>query len=115
MMSARFKTQEFGDLQYYSHHSPVYGSPTETARLFGFEGIAWENISRTGSNTAPVTPRPEDVVTGMLASTRGHREVLLSPDVQSVGFGSFFSPNSRGASGNLTHAFYVATIFGVAS
>jgi uncharacterized protein YkwD len=112
MMSARLKTQEFGDLQYFGHHSPVHGSPTEAARLFGVAGMVGENISRTGSNVAPVAPRAERVVGGMLASSRGHREVLLSPYVQSVGFGSFFSPNSTGATGNLTHVFYVATKFG---
>jgi len=112
MMSARLKTQEFGDLQYFGHHSPVHGSPTEAARLFGFGGLAGENISRTGSNTVLVVPCPERVVGGMLASTRGHRNILLSPTAYSVGFGTFFSPNSTGDTGNLTHSFYVVTKFG---
>jgi uncharacterized protein YkwD len=112
MMSERLKTQEFGDLQYFGHHSPVHGPPWEAAKMFGFDGLAGETISRTGSNTAPIAPRPERVVGGMLASTRGHREILLSPTAYSVGFGIFFSSNSTGATGNLTHSFYVATKFG---
>ena len=115
MMSARLKTQEFGDLQYFGHYSPVHGTVTESSRMFGFEGLAGENITRTGSNSssAPVfSSTPERVVGGMLASTRGHRDILLSPTAQSVGVGVFFSPNSTGALGNLAYSFYFATKFG---
>jgi uncharacterized protein YkwD len=115
MMSARLKTQEFGDLQYFGHYSPVHGTVTDAARMFGFEGLAGENITRAGSNSTsdPVfRATPERVVGGMLASTRGHRDILLSPTAQSVGVGVFFSPNSTGTSGNLTYSFYFATKFG---
>jgi len=112
MMSARLKTQEFGDLQYFSHYSPVHGTVSAASRMFGFEGFAGETITRSGSNSVPVfNSTPERIVGGMLASSRGHRDILLSPIAQSVGFGSFFSPNSTGANGNLTHSFYFATIF----
>ena len=112
MMSARLKTQEFGDLQYYSHYSPVHGTVSSASRMFGFEGFAGETITRTGSNGVPVLrTTPERIVGGMLASSGGHRDILLSPIVQSVGFGSFFSPNSTGPNGNMTHMFYFATIF----
>jgi len=113
LMASRLKAQEFGDLQYYSHTSPVHGSPTEAAQMFEFEGIVWEAISRTGSNSAPVAPNPQDPPAGMLASMRGHRDILLSPYVTSVGVGSFFSPNSTGSSGNLTHSFYTVIQFGL--
>jgi len=112
MMSARLKTQEFGDLQYYSHYSPVHGTVSSASRMFGFEGFAAETIARSGSNGVPVfNSTPERIVGGMLASSGRHRDILLNPIAYSVGFGSFFSPNSTGANGNLTHSFYFATIF----
>lgn len=114
MMSARLKTQEFGDLQYFGHHSPVHGSPTEAARMVGFEGW-WvaETITQSGSSSTPsFRSTPEGVVRGMLASTRGHKEILLNPNTFSVGFGSFFSPHSTGRNGNMSHMFYYATKFG---
>jgi len=115
MMSARLKTQEFGDLQYFGHHSPIHGSPTEAARMFGFEGRrVSETITRSGSSGAPVfRTTPESIVSGMLASTSGHREILLNPNADSVGFGSFFSPNSMGPNGRMSHMFYYATKFGI--
>jgi uncharacterized protein YkwD len=115
MMSARLKTQEFGDLQYFNHHSPVHGTVTEAARMFGFEGLAGENITMSGSNssgTPILRASPESVVEGMLASTKGHRELLLDPVAFSVGVGVFFSPNSRGATGKLSYSFYFAAKFG---
>jgi len=114
MMSARLKTQEFADLQYFAHYSPVHGSITLAARMFGFNGMrAAETITRAGSNTAPAfRSTPEGIVRGMLASSRGHREILLNPNADRVGFGASFSENSTGASGNATHMFYFATKFG---
>ena len=112
MMSARLKTQEFGDLQYFGHHSPVHGSPSESARMFDFEGAVGEAITQSGSSGIPILrTTPERIVGGMLTSTRGHRDILLSPYVQSVGFGAFFSPNSTGRNGNMSHMFYFATKF----
>ena len=112
MMSARLKTQEFGDLQYYGHRSPIHGMPWEAALMFGVRGFVGEAITRSGSNGVPsFISTPEMVVGGMLASNRGHRELLLDPNLYSVGFGSFFSPNSTGASGNMSYMFYYATMF----
>jgi uncharacterized protein YkwD len=115
MMAARFKTQEFGDLQYFGHISPVHGTPAETARMFGYEGRrVSENITRAGSSGAPVfRTTPEGIVNGMLASTSGHREILLNPNANSVGFGAFFSPNSTGPNGKMSHMFYYAAMFGI--
>jgi uncharacterized protein YkwD len=116
MMSARLKTQEFGDLQYFAHTSPVHGSPTQASRMLGFEGFGVsETLTQSGSNTTgtpELRTNAERVVGGMLASTRGHRDILLNPNLYSVGFGSFFSPNSTGRNGNMTHMFYHATMFG---
>jgi len=115
MMSARLKTQEFGDLQYFGHRSPVHGGVTEAALMFGFEGLGVsEAITRSGSNgTVSFTTNAERIVEGMLVSSRGHRELLLNPSAYSVGFGAFFSPNSTGPGGNMSHMFYFATKFGV--
>ena len=114
MLAARFKTQEFGDLQYFSHVSPIHGGVTEAARLFGFDGRrVSETITRSGGSNAPVfRDVPEGIVRGMLASSRGHREILLNPNASSVGFGAFFSPNSTGPNGRMSHMFYFATQFG---
>ena len=114
MMSARLKTQEFGDLQYQAHISPVHGRPTESARMFGFEGSSVsETFTQSGSNGVPTfRTNAENIVGGMLASTRGHREILLNPNLYSVGFGAFFSPESTGRNGNMSHMFYFVTKFG---
>jgi uncharacterized protein YkwD len=116
MMSARMKAQEFADLQYFAHTSPVHGSPFQAARMLGFEGFGVpEAITSSGSNNpnAPVLRSTyEGIVRGMLASTRGHRDILLNPNLYSVGFGSFFSPSSTGTNGNMTHMFYHVTKFG---
>lgn len=116
MLSARLKAQEFGDLQYFDHYSPVHGTVTDAALMFGFEGWGTaEAISLSGSNSRGVPvfrSNAERVVGGQLASTRGHRDNLLHPRAYSVGFGAFFSPNSTGRNGNLNYAFYVVTKFG---
>jgi uncharacterized protein YkwD len=113
MMSARMKTQEFADLQYFSHRSPVHGTPGEAARMFGFDGGVVESMTRAGRRGSPVLrSTPVGIVNGMLASTRGHREILLNPNLYSVGFGASFSPNSRGANGDMSHMFYFVTKFG---
>jgi len=115
MLSARLKAQEFGDLQYYDHLSPVHGTVTSAALMFGFEGWgAAEAISRAGSNSSVPSFRSaaEGVVWGQLASTSGHRENLLHPTAYSVGFGSFFSIYSTGRDGNLNYVFYIVTKFG---
>ena len=114
MMAARLKTQEFGDLQYQAHISPVHGRPAEAARMFGFEGSGVsETFTQSGSNGTPeFRTNAERVVGGMLASTRGHREILLNPNLYSVGFGASFSPYSTGRNNNMSHMFYFVTKFG---
>ncbi|MCL2047432.1 MAG: CAP domain-containing protein [Defluviitaleaceae bacterium] len=113
MLSSRLKTQEFADLQYYSHRSPVHGTVRESALMLGYNGAVGEATGRIGSSgEANFFTTPERIVAGMLASTRGHRELLLSPRLYCVGFGASFSPNSRGANGNMSHMFYFVTQFG---
>lgn len=114
MLSARLKTQEFGDLQYQAHISPGHGRPAEAVRMFGFEGSGVsETFTQSGSSgTVTFRATPEGIVRGMLASTRGHREILLNPNLYSVGFGAFFSPYSTGRNNNMSHMFYFVTKFG---
>ncbi|MCL2392975.1 MAG: CAP domain-containing protein [Oscillospiraceae bacterium] len=114
MISARLKTQEFGDLQYQNHISTVHGRPAEAARMFGFEGSGVsEAFTQSGSNGTPeFRTNAERVVGGMLASTRGHREMLLNPNLYSVGFGASFSPNSTGRNNNMSHMFYFVIKYG---
>jgi uncharacterized protein YkwD len=70
-------------------------------------------MTRIGSNGEPdLFTTPERIVSGMMASNRGHRELLLNPRLSTVGFGAFFSPNSRDANGDMTHMFYFVTKFG---
>ena len=114
MISARFKTQEFSNLQYYAHRSPINGSITESARMFGFDGLSVsETITRTGRSSEPAfITTPEGIVMGMMSSTKGHKDILLNPNAKSVGFGSFFCPNSTEPNGKMSHMFYYATKFG---
>ena len=104
-------------LQYFAHTSPIHGSPFQAARMLGFEGFGVPEAITSSGNNSPNAPilrsNYESIVSGMLASSRGHREILLRPTLYSVGFGSFFSPNSTGANGNMTHMFYHVTKFGV--
>ena len=89
MLSARLKTQEFGDLQYFGHNSTVHGTPAESAHMLGFEGRrVSETITQSGSSSAvEFRTNTERIVGGMLASTRGHRDILLNPNAYSVGLG----------------------------
>jgi len=82
--------------------------------MIGFEGFGVsETLTQSGSSDAvEFRANPERVVAGMLASTRGHREILLNPNTYSVGFGSSFSPNSTGIDGRMSNMFYHATMFG---
>jgi len=90
-------------------------SVAEKPRLLGFKGFGVpEAITSSGSNGREPRFRSnyEGIVAGMLASSRGHREILLRPNLYSVGFGSFFSPNSTGPNGNMNYMFYHVTKFG---
>ena len=78
-MAARFRSQEMLDLGYYDHISPVYGSPSETADLFGTR-CSQENASNKYDN-------PQEVVAGWMGSP-GHRAAILNPDNSHIGVGS---------------------------
>ena len=78
MMAARFKSQGMVDFGYFSHQSPVYGSPGQIARMFGV-WAAGENLAG-GGNT------PQEVVNAWMNSP-GHRAIMLSRYVETIGIG----------------------------
>ncbi|MBQ7794054.1 MAG: SafA/ExsA family spore coat assembly protein [Clostridia bacterium] len=77
---ARYKSQDMKDNGYFSHTSPVYGSPFEMIRNFGisFKGAA-ENIAR-GQQT------PQAVVNAWMNSS-GHRANILNSSYNKIGVG----------------------------
>ena len=84
-MAARFHSQDMVDLDYLAHQSPVYGRPTDRARMFGHVNVQGgsgvsENAYRGGGN-------PERVVQVWMDSP-GHRATMLCEDTLSIGIGS---------------------------
>ena len=78
MQAARFRSQEMVDLNYFSHTSPVYGSPGAIVNSFGRNMGLSETIA--GGNT------PIQTVTAWLNSP-GHRRILLSSENGAIGVG----------------------------
>ena len=77
---ARFKSQDMKDNKYFSHTSPVYGSPFEMIKNFGISyRSAGENIARGYAN-------PEAVVNGWMNSS-GHRANILNSSYTKIGVG----------------------------
>ncbi len=77
---ARYKSQDMKDNKYFSHTSPVYGSPFQMMRSFGISyRSAAENIAR-GQATR------EAVVNAWMNSS-GHRANILNPSFTHIGVG----------------------------
>ena len=77
---ARYKSQDMKDNRYFSHTSPVYGSPFEMMRSFGISyRSAGENIAR-GQRT------PAAVVDAWMNSA-GHRANILNASFTHIGVG----------------------------
>lgn len=77
---ARYKSQDMKDNKYFSHTSPVYGSPFEMIKNFGITyRSAGENIAR-GQTT------PESVVNAWMNSS-GHRANILNSSFTQIGVG----------------------------
>lgn len=77
---ARYKSQDMRDNNYFSHTSPIYGSPFEMMKNFGISyKSAGENIAR-GQKT------PQSVVDAWMNS-KGHRENILKPSYNTIGVG----------------------------
>ena len=77
---ARYKSQDMKDNRYFSHTSPVYGSPFQMMKSFGISyRSAGENIAR-GQKT------PAAVVDAWMDSP-GHRKNILNPSYTHIGVG----------------------------
>ncbi|MBQ7968426.1 MAG: SafA/ExsA family spore coat assembly protein [Clostridia bacterium] len=77
---ARYKSQDMRDNRYFSHTSPVYGTPFQMMKNFGITyRSAGENIAR-GQRT------PQEVVNAWMNSS-GHRANILSSSFTEIGVG----------------------------
>lgn len=77
---ARYKSQDMRDNRYFSHTSPVYGSPFQMMKNFGITyRSAAENIAK-GQRT------PEAVVNAWMNSS-GHRANILNASFTQIGVG----------------------------
>ncbi len=77
---ARYKSEDMRDNNYFSHTSPVYGSPFQMMKSFGITyRSAGENIAR-GQRT------PQAVVDAWMNSS-GHRANILNASFTQIGVG----------------------------
>lgn len=77
---ARYKSQDMHDNRYFSHTSPVYGSPFQMMKNFGITyRSAAENIARGQSS-------PKAVVNAWMNSL-GHRANILNSSFTDIGVG----------------------------
>lgn len=77
---ARYKSQDMKDNKYFSHTSPVYGSPFKMIKDFGISyRAAAENIAK-GQST------PQAVVNAWMNSS-GHRANILNASYNKIGVG----------------------------
>lgn len=77
---ARYKSQDMKDNRYFSHTSPVYGSPYQMMRSFGI------SYRSAGENIAMGYRTPKAVVNGWMNSA-GHRANILSAAFTEIGVG----------------------------
>ena len=77
---ARYKSQDMKDNKYFSHTSPVYGSPFQMMQDFGLSyRSAGENIARGYTS-------PQAVVNAWMNSS-GHRANILNVSFTQIGVG----------------------------
>lgn len=77
---ARYKSQDMKDNNYFSHTSPIYGSPFEMIRNFGI------SYRSAGENIAKGQSTPEAVVKAWMNSS-GHRKNILNSSFTKIGVG----------------------------
>lgn len=83
---ARYKSQDMKDNNYFSHNSPIYGSPFDMIKNFGISyRSAAENIAK-GQKT------PQAVMNGWMNSS-GHRANILNSSYKKIGVGYVASGN----------------------
>ena len=77
---ARYKSQDMHDNRYFSHTSPVYGTPFQMIKSFGITyRSAGENIARGQTS-------PQAVVNAWMNSS-GHRANILNASFTRIGVG----------------------------
>lgn len=77
---ARYKSRDMRDTGYFSHTSPVYGSPFTMIKNFGI------SYSSAAENIAMGQTTPSEVVKAWMNSA-GHRRNILSKDLTYIGVG----------------------------
>jgi uncharacterized YkwD family protein len=77
---ARYKSQDMKDNRYFSHTSPVYGSPFQMMKNFGI------TYRSAGENIARGQRSPQEVVNAWMNSD-GHRANILNPSFTQIGVG----------------------------
>ncbi len=77
---ARYKSEDMRDHNYFSHNSPVYGSPFDMMKNFGI------NYKAAAENIAKGQTTPEQVVKAWMNSS-GHRANILSSKYTHIGVG----------------------------
>lgn len=77
---ARFKSQDMRDRNYFSHQSPIYGSPFQMMKSFGL------GYSYAAENIAAGQKDPRSVVEGWMNSP-GHRANILNANLKEIGVG----------------------------
>lgn len=77
---ARYKSQDMKDNKYFSHTSPVYGSPFQMIKDFGI------SYRSAGENIARGYATPQAVVNAWMNSS-GHRANILNASYTRIGVG----------------------------
>lgn len=77
---ARYKSQDMKDNRYFSHNSPVYGTPFQMMKSFGI------SYRSAGENIAKGYATPQAVVNGWMNSS-GHRANILNANFTHIGVG----------------------------
>jgi len=81
MTVARVKSQDMVDENYFSHTSPVYGTPGE---LLNYHDVTYR---RSGENIA-TGQRTSEIVVNAWMDSPGHRANILNPDFKQIGVGA---------------------------
>lgn len=77
---ARYKSQDMKDNRYFSHNSPVYGTPYQMMKSFGI------SYRSAGENIAKGYSTPQAVVNAWMNSP-GHRANILNSGYTRIGVG----------------------------
>ena len=78
--TARYKSQDMINKNYFSHQSPTYGSPFKMMESFGLR------FSSAGENIAKGQRTPQAVMNAWMNSP-GHKANILKPEYDTIGVG----------------------------